>query len=102
MNYEELEKRVIYWAELKGILGNRDVKAQAMKFGEESGELFGALLRNDKEKIIDSFGDVLVTLIILAEMTDMDLMFCLAVAYDEIKDRKGKMQDGAFIKEGEC
>ena len=101
MSYEELEKQVIYWAELKGILAKNDVKAQAMKFGEEGGELFGALLRKDQTKIMDSFGDVLVTLIILAEMTDMDLMFCLEEAYNEIKDRKGKMQDGAFIKEGE-
>ena len=101
MSYEELEKRVIYWAELKGILEKKDIKAQAMKFGEESGELFGALLRKDTTKTIDAFGDVLVTLIILSEMVEMDLMFCLEEAYNEIKDRKGKMQDGAFIKEGE-
>jgi hypothetical protein len=26
---------------------------------------------------------------------------CLSVAYDDIKDRKGKMVDGIFVKEGD-
>ena len=26
---------------------------------------------------------------------------CLAVAYEDIKDRKGKMIDGIFVKEGD-
>jgi len=31
----------------------------------------------------------------------LTLSECLAVAYDDIKDRKGKMVDGVFIKEGD-
>jgi hypothetical protein len=26
---------------------------------------------------------------------------CLTVAYDDIKDRKGRMVDGIFVKEGD-
>ena len=26
---------------------------------------------------------------------------CLSVAYNDIKDRKGKMVDGVFVKEGD-
>ena len=26
---------------------------------------------------------------------------CLEIAYDDIKDRKGKMIDGIFVKEGD-
>jgi len=41
----------------------------------------------------------MVVLINIAERNGVTLEDCLAVAYDDIKDRKGKMVDGVFIKE---
>ncbi len=35
------------------------------------------------------------------DLLGLDITECLQVAYDEIKDRKGKMVDGIFIKEGD-
>jgi hypothetical protein len=32
-------------------------------------------------------------------MLKLDPTYCLSLAYDEIKDRKGKMVDGKFVKE---
>ena len=49
--------------------------------------------------VIDGIGDVLVTLIIVAEQLGLTLTECLAVAYLEIKDRKGRLVNGTFIKE---
>lgn len=60
----------------------------------ESGETFGG-------EIASELGDVLVTLIIVAEQLGLDVWTCLAVAYDKIKDRKGKMIDGKFVKESD-
>jgi NTP pyrophosphatase (non-canonical NTP hydrolase) len=101
MNFEDLDYSVLEWADKNGILKANDHKAQAMKFGEEAGELFGALLRKDQKKIVDSLGDVVVTLIILAEMHGLDLTECVEAAYNEIAGRKGEMRDGAFVKEEE-
>ena len=42
---------------------------------------------------------MLVTIILLAETLGLDSTTCLADAYNEIKDRKGKMVDGLFVKE---
>lgn len=34
-----------------------------------------------------------------AELTNIDVYYCVKSAYDEIKDRKGKLVDGVFIKD---
>ena len=65
---------------------------------EELGELATAMARHDPEKISDALGDVLVTLIILAHLLDRDPVTCLEGAYEEIKHRKGRMQNGLFVK----
>lgn len=54
---------------------------------------------NKQKDISDDVGDVLVTLIILAAQHDLELEECLKNAYNEIKDRKGIMLDGVFIKD---
>lgn len=74
---------------------------QALKVWEESGEIAAALLRKDKEALIDGIGDTVVTLIILAQQHGWTLERCLQYAYDEIKDRKGETRDGSFVKESD-
>jgi hypothetical protein len=38
-------------------------------------------------------------LILLAELVGVKFENCLLAAYQEIKDRQGKMVDGMFVKE---
>ena len=47
----------------------------------------------------DAIGDTLVTIIVLAHQLDLDVTECLSIAYEEIKNRKGKMVNGTFVKE---
>ena len=68
---------------------------------EEAGELAAGLARQDESKVIDSIGDMVVVLTIMAEMYDFNIEGCIEAAYDEIKDRKGKMVDGVFVKEAD-
>lgn len=98
-NFKELSESVIKWANDRNLLQAENHKSQFLKFIEESGELAQGILKNNDELIKDSFGDVLVTLIILAKQLDYDLEECLETAYNEIKDRKGKTSNGTFIKE---
>jgi hypothetical protein len=46
----------------------------------------------------DGIGDMLVTIIILAEMLGFSSVECLEAAYNVIKNRKGKMIDGLFVR----
>ncbi|MEB5950521.1 MazG-like family protein [Enterococcus innesii] len=93
----ELVELVEQWAKKKG-LDKADPSKQMLKVVEETGEVAAALARNDQVDLRDGIGDVVVTLIILALQNDMDIYECLNVAYDEIKDRTGKMVNGVFVK----
>lgn len=77
----------------------QDHKMQTLKVGEEVGELFKAVVKNDQEEVIDAVGDTYVTLVILCQQLDIELSDCVNAAYNEIKDRRGKLVDGTFVKE---
>lgn len=97
----ELISRVLVWANNRNLIDGGCPKAQMLKCVSEVGELADNV--NKQNDIRDDIGDVLVTLIILAAQHDLDLEGCLSVAYQDIKDRKGVMLDGVFIKDtDEC
>ena len=99
VSFKTLVELVEYWSFEKELhKGNSFV--QLAKFFEESGEVAAALCRNDIDELRDGIGDVIVTLVILAQQNNMTLYECLEQAYGEIKDRTGVMsKDGSFIKE---
>ncbi len=99
MKYNELEALVISWAEQKGIFKKGNPDAQCEKTFEEVTELSAAIYENNKEEIIDALGDILVTIIIQAEMQGLKLEDCLLSAYNVISKRTGKMIDGQFVKD---
>jgi len=98
-SYNELEALVITWAHQKGILDNGTPRAQAGKTVEEVQELIAAIDVNNKAEIEDALGDILVTIIIQAEMQGLELIKCLESAYNVIAQRTGKMVDGQFVKD---
>ncbi|SCY99145.1 MULTISPECIES: MazG-like family protein [unclassified Lysinibacillus] len=93
----ELIKQVEQWSIAKG-LDKAESSKQFLKVTEEVGEVAAALARNDENALRDGIGDVIITMIILAQQNDMDLHECLNTAYEEIKGRTGKMIDGVFVK----
>ena len=99
MNFKELESSVIEWAKEKGILEKATTKAQVEKTQEELDELKEAIRNGDYVGIIDGIGDCTVTLIIQAEMNGLSFEECLEYAYNQIKNRTGKMIDGQFKKD---
>ena len=100
MSFAEIEMEVVRWGEARGIVQNSNPMAQAMKTREEAEELFDAILINDREAMIDAYGDILVTLVMGCATADLDLVSCFRHAYEQIKDRKGHLSpEGIFIKE---
>jgi len=87
------------WAEERGLYDKGDTKTQALKLMEEAGEICRAVLKNDHDQVIDGIGDCVVVLTNLAELINVPIEDCIAVAYDEIKNRKGKMVNGTFKKD---
>jgi len=87
------------WAEAKGIYANSTQEKQFLKYTEECGELANAILKNNKEEIIDAIGDCVVVLTSIAHMNNMKIEDCIESAYNVIAKRKGTMVNGAFVKE---
>lgn len=99
MYFKQLEEKVIQWGAEKGILTKATPITQFEKTQEEVDELKEAITTNNKPEIIDAIGDITVTLILQCELQGISFVECLHSAYNEIKDRKGKMVNGTFVKE---
>ena len=95
---------VIQWGRNKGL---NDPKAQLNKVMEEVGEIAHEITRNhydldaleQPDELYDAIGDTLVTVIILADILNIDPINALLSAYEVIKDRKGKTEKGTFVRD---
>lgn len=99
-SYSEVELDIIRWAEARKIIPNSTPDRQFLKGVAEMGELADALGKRDMLAIKDGVGDVMVCLVNMCALLDIDLVDCMADAYDQIKDRKGTLYpSGIFVKE---
>jgi NTP pyrophosphatase (non-canonical NTP hydrolase) len=99
MNLTKEFESIRQWAFNKGIYANGDPKTQYIKLQEEAGELAKAILKNDDEEFIDAIGDCVVVLTNLAALKGYKIEDCINSAYNVIKNRTGKMQNGTFVKD---
>lgn len=99
-SYRIIEIEVLRWAEARKIIPNAKPHSQLLKAFSEMGELADAEGKGDIAGIKDAVGDILVCLINYCALRDLDMVECLAGAYEQIKNRKGTlMPDGTFVKE---
>ena len=88
------------WAEERGLYDKGDTKTQFCKLMEEAGELGRAVLKDNQAEFIDAIGDMVVVLTNMAMLGGTSIETCIDAAYEEIKNRKGKMVNGTFVKNG--
>lgn len=126
LSFDALEERVIEWGTVRGIIGKdgkatlltqldktqseldetveaavnyQDAVDTAALAASAGGEADVVNLRELHEEIVDGIGDQLVTLILAAQLAGVTTTHCLNHAYNEIKNRTGKMVDGQFVKD---
>ena len=97
MDLNRLEQLVILWHRDRNLIAGSTDIAQHTKLVEEVKELETNILLS--QPVIDDIGDCMVVLINIAERNGLSLLDCLSHAYNDIKDRKGRMVDGVFVKE---
>lgn len=61
---KDLDEKIISWARWRSLDKKGTVDGQAIKTAEEVAELIIGLSKDDKDKIIDSVGDVYITLVV--------------------------------------
>lgn len=118
---ESLTGAIHQWGRERGIHQNGNLVSQAQKLIEEAQETlaaapafdahkndktsqnFAAMLRAYDEvykPFIDGIGDTFVVLVQLCAIAGITLEDCVEAAYEEIRDRKGYLnEDGVFVKE---
>lgn len=87
------------WAQDRNLIEGSDLKSQFVKLIEEAGELANAIGKKNDIEFADAIGDMVVVLTIMAAQNGMMIEDCIDNAWQEIKDRKGKMVDGIFLKD---
>ena len=87
------------WANERGLYEHGDTKTQALKLVEEVGEICRAILKGNDSEVEDGIGDAVVVLTNLAELQGTTIEHCISTAYNEIKNRTGKMDNGTFKKD---
>lgn len=90
-------KYIKQWHYDRNLIDGASDKDQVCKLIQEVGELSDNVCK--QRDVRDDIGDCIVVLINIAERNNISLTECLEVAYHDIKDRKGKMVDGIFVKE---
>jgi NTP pyrophosphatase (non-canonical NTP hydrolase) len=100
MSYREQD--IIQWGidrNLIGPTGEATREGQQRKTEEEVQELRDAIEANDIDEAKDAIGDVYVTLVLHSQMWGLSMDECIDQAWSQIKDRKGRMINGVFVKE---
>ena len=89
------------WATDRNLIEGSDIKSQFVKLIEEAGELANSIAKKNDIEFADAIGDMVVVLTIMAAQNGMMIEDCIDAAWQQIRDRKGKMVDGIFIKEAD-
>ena len=93
------KERVKQWAEDRNLIEGSTPTKQFIKLIEEVGELARAIQLGCQVDIADAIGDIQVVLAVMCAQLGLDIDECRELAWNEIKDRKGRMVDGVFVKE---
>ena len=89
--------KLVEWHYDRNLIDGSTSKDQYMKLIQECGELSDSLCKG--KDIKDDIGDIITVLINIAEREGVTIEECLEQAYDDVKDRKGMMINGVFVKE---
>lgn len=94
-----LIEKITKWHHERNLIEGSTDKDQYCKLIQEAGELSDSICKG--KSVADDIGDMMVVLINIAERNKLSISQCLAKAWDDIKDRKGQMVDGVFVKEAD-
>ena len=100
MSLDKLHKKTLHWQVDRGFFNpvhGTTTEKQYIKLVEELGEMARNISRGIP--IMDDIGDCLVVLTAIAELEQTSLLECWEYAFNEIKDRRGQMVNGVFVKE---
>tara|TARA_B100001939_G_scaffold61857_1_gene50836 strand:+ start:2804 stop:3250 length:447 start_codon:yes stop_codon:yes gene_type:complete len=97
LSTDDYVNKIVGWHHDRNLIEGSTDKDQFAKLIQEAGELSDNICKG--KDVSDDIGDMIVVLLNIAERNKLSLTDCLSKAWDDIKDRKGRMVDGIFVKE---
>lgn len=97
--YHPYFENIRKWAEDRNLIDGSTPHRQMVKLMEEVQELQDGLDDDNEIEIVDAIGDCIVVLTIMATQMNYFVEDCIGHAWEQIKDRKGRMVDGVFVKD---
>jgi uncharacterized protein YabN with tetrapyrrole methylase and pyrophosphatase domain len=96
-------EKVIQWGRDKGIVTRGNAPGQFLKMIEEVGEVAECIAKDkDSDSLELEIGDLMVTIILLSDISGINTETALDRAYAKISKRTGRTTpDGVFIKDGD-
>lgn len=94
-----IDNLIAQWAADRNLIEGSTPLKQAEKLYEEYFEFVDEARDGDITAAIVELGDILVVAEIIARQLGTTSEFCKQMAYSKIKDRRGKMVDGLWVKE---
>ena len=91
--------QIIDWHHDRNLIEGSTDKDQALKLLQELGELSDSICKG--KDVRDDIGDMLVVMLNIMVRNNLTFKDCLERAWNDIRDRKGKMVDGIFVKEAD-
>ena len=91
-----LISKIMKWHEDRNLIEGSTDKDQVLKLQQELGELSDSVCKQKDMK--DDLGDMMVIMLNIMRRNNLTMEECLETAYIDIKDRKGRMIDGIFVK----
>ena len=99
LDMQILLQRIAQWGRDRNIIGGATSLQQFTKLVSEVAELGDkGLAKRDIEQIKDGIGDIIVVLCMIAGIEEVSIEECLEAAYNDIKDRRGVLFEGVFVK----
>lgn len=89
--------KIVQWHYARNLIEGSDDRSQFQKLLEEVRELAVSIETDNSP--VDDIGDIVVVLINIAERNGLTLEQCLEHAYNDIKDRTGRVVDGVYVKD---
>lgn len=96
-------RQFFLWGRARGLTreNGATIRGQVNKLMEEAGEIADAWENGDIEGVQDGIGDSLVVLVQIAKLAGVSLDTGADKAWKDIKDRKGKLCHGIFVKQAD-
>jgi phosphoribosyl-ATP pyrophosphohydrolase len=99
LNLTDWEQSITNWAHARNLINGTTVDKQFVKLIEEAGEVAECLAKDQAHQLESEIGDMLVVLNNIAVNKGLTLTDCANVAWMKVKDRRGMMIDGYYVKE---